>query len=125
MPHRSPHRLSDSAGVDSSFSHKLPRIQHLGQALESGREARARAQRQAEVAAARAAERQQAPPPAPKLEEFIRLTQLLRCLQRRFAVAFKAAFVFESAHTGSGVHNATRHSLIVATTTVHAGAIWL
>jgi hypothetical protein len=63
-----------------------PHVEHLQQALESGREARARAQHQAEVAAARAAERRQALPPVPKLDEFIRLTQLLRYILRCFAV---------------------------------------
>lgn len=70
----------------SSFcrcNHNPPRepltLRHLYQALDSEREARARAQRQAEIAAARAAERRQTAPPPPKLDEFIRLTQLLRC----------------------------------------------
>jgi len=60
----------------------LPIVFQLLQALENGREARARAQRSAELAALRASERQEAAQQAPpQMEEFIRLTQLLRCVQ--------------------------------------------
>ena len=91
------------------------------QALENGREARARAQRAAELAAARAAARREAGPPPPKLEEFIRLTQLLRCLQRCRFVHAAGARVCDTHALTLGALNATRLSPSVATTIEHAG----
>jgi hypothetical protein len=58
------------------------------QALEDGREARARALRSAELAALRAAERRAAAQPPPQMDEFIRLTQLLRCFSNHFQYRF-------------------------------------